>query len=60
MADKKIFNLFPEPIASYTLGREFTKSEKTTLLNQDWKRPPGKPGGSAGNPEIRRRQWPDA
>ena len=41
MADKKIFNLFPEPIASYTLGREFTKSEKTTLLNQDWTRNPG-------------------
>tara|TARA_X000001036_G_scaffold368418_1_gene354059 strand:- start:242 stop:853 length:612 start_codon:yes stop_codon:yes gene_type:complete len=32
-----IYNLFPEPIASYTLGREFTNSEKTALLNQDWR-----------------------
>jgi len=32
-----IYNLFPEPIASYTLGREFTSTEKNALLEQDWK-----------------------
>jgi uncharacterized protein (TIGR02466 family) len=32
-----IYNLFPEPIVSYTLGREFTNSEKNALLSQDWR-----------------------
>ena len=33
-----IYNLFPEPIVSYTLGREFTSIEKDALLKQDWRR----------------------
>ena len=36
-----IYNLFPEPIVSYTLGREFTSTEKNALLNQDWGRSEG-------------------
>lgn len=36
-----IYNLFPEPIVSYTLGREFTSTEKDALLNQDWGRSTG-------------------
>jgi uncharacterized protein (TIGR02466 family) len=32
-----IYNLFPEPIVSYTLGREFTSTEKNALLNQEWR-----------------------
>jgi len=36
-----IYNLFPEPIVSYTLGREFTNSEKNALLSQDWRRSEG-------------------
>lgn len=36
-----IYNLFPEPIVSYTLGREFTSTEKNALLNQDWGRSTG-------------------
>ena len=36
-----IYNLFPEPIVSYTLGREFTSTEKNALLSQDWGRSEG-------------------
>jgi hypothetical protein len=37
MANPEIFNLFPEPVASYSLGREFTSPEKNALLNQEWR-----------------------
>ena len=37
MANPEIFNLFPEPVASYSLGREFTDSEIHALLNQEWR-----------------------
>ena len=32
-----IHSLFSEPIATYTLDRAFTKSEKDALINQNWK-----------------------
>jgi len=41
MPDTKIFNLFPEPVATYSIGREFTVSEIRILKSQKWHMPHG-------------------